>query len=225
MAISFTRVISAGTSAVLFASAIVVTALVVRREFASARVRKGTAMPAESRQPDWRSYSGQGRRLGPPGAPVALVEFADFECPACRVLEERLAESRQHVKTPFAVVYRHLPLDLHPLAVPAAVASECAGAQGRFAEMHDSLFRRQNLLRTLRWRTIASDAGVKDLDAFDRCMSDSTAMLAIRRDVTVAKELHATGTPLVLIDGIRVTGTIAQQRLDSLIESAVRSAP
>jgi protein-disulfide isomerase len=82
--------------------------------------------------------------LGPEHAPVTLVEYADFECPNCKqaapavkLLLERFAERVR-------VVFRHFPVEeVHPHALLAAQAAECAGAQGRFWPMHDLLFEHQ----------------------------------------------------------------------------------
>ena len=218
MAISLNGFLSNATTTLLVACAVTVTSLAVRREFHS----KAPDGPPMQPEPEWLSYASEGRRIGPAAAPVALVEFADFECPACRLFETRLAEARRNIPQGFAVVYRHFPLDIHPLAAAAAEASECAAAQGRFAEMHDSLFQQQNLFRASDWRTMSAGAGVADLNAFDRCMRDSTGREAIRRDVAAARRLRVNATPTILINGVRFSGMPAQARLEEMIREAIR---
>jgi protein-disulfide isomerase len=222
MAFSLKAAASGATTGLLVVCALTVTVLVVRRElWPKPRVVSG---PEPEAQADWLDYASQGHRLGPQKAAIAFVEFADFECPACRILESRIAKTRKHVPVEFSVVYRHFPLAMHPSARPAAQASECAAAQGRFEPMHDSLFSQREAVHAMEWTTIAASAGIPDLAEFDRCMRDSTATRVIEQDVDAAKRLHASGTPTILINGLRFTGTIAQERLDSLVRETLHRA-
>lgn len=211
------KVASVGSTVVLVLCAMTVTGLTVRRELRPARPSGG---PPAVEQSDWLRYAVDGQRLGPNGAKVALVEFADFECPACRVLEERIAESRRRLGVPFAVVYRHLPLDIHRFAQPAAQASECAAEQGRFQAMHDVLFQQQRAIGVRPWKDIAQDAGVTDVARFERCIA-GPPKAPIARDLAVANTLDGSGTPMVLVNGLRFAGTIPQDRLDSLIRKSL----
>ncbi len=75
---------------------------------------------------------------------VTLVEYSDFQCPACRAAEPVVAELVQKYGDTIRVVYRHYPLNaLHAHAEEAARAAEAAGRQGKFWEMHDMLFENQ----------------------------------------------------------------------------------
>lgn len=82
---------------------------------------------------------------GDPDAAVVVVEFSDFQCPFCqRWYYEALPQIRTLVGEEVALVFSHFPLtQIHPNAAGAHVAAECAGAQGRFWEMHDLLYERQ----------------------------------------------------------------------------------
>src|SRR5262245_53327486 len=82
-------------------------------------------------------------KKGNPSAPVGVLEFADFECPSCAIFAKstRLQLEKEYV-VPGKVLlaFRHLPLTvIHPRAMAAAVAAQCAEHQGRFWEMHDRL--------------------------------------------------------------------------------------
>ena len=83
---------------------------------------------------------------GSPDAPVVVAEFSDFQCPFCqRWYYESLPEIREQVGEGVAIAFLHFPLtQLHPNAASAHIAAECAGAQGKFWEMHDLLFDHQD---------------------------------------------------------------------------------
>lgn len=94
--------------------------------------------------------------LGPPDAPVTVVEYADFQCPRCRqaagAVKILLARFEQRVR----LVFRHFPLEeVHPRALRAAEIAECAAVQTKFWEMHDLLFENQNRLEPPRLRSYA----------------------------------------------------------------------
>ncbi len=74
---------------------------------------------------------------------VVLVEYSDFQCPACGVYYPVLKQVHQEFGSEIAFVYRHFPLSQHANAKPAAKAAEAAGAQGKFWEMHDMIFEHQ----------------------------------------------------------------------------------
>lgn len=81
--------------------------------------------------------------LGDANAPVTMVEYSDFQCPYCRAFYN---EAYQEIKKAYVdtgkvkIVYRHYPLDFHPMAPKSAQAAECAGEQGKFWQMHDAIF-------------------------------------------------------------------------------------
>ena len=86
------------------------------------------------------------RILGDEKAPVTIVEYSDFQCPFCRsFFEGSYAEiKKEYIDTGrVRLVYRHWPLDFHPMAQPSARAVECASEQGKFWQMHDAIFREQ----------------------------------------------------------------------------------
>jgi protein-disulfide isomerase len=83
--------------------------------------------------------------LGARDAPVTLMEFGDFQCPPCANLAEPINQIERDYRSRVRVVFRHLPLANHQHAREAALASEAAGLQGRFWEMHDLLYREQSV--------------------------------------------------------------------------------
>src|SRR3989344_2866257 len=81
--------------------------------------------------------------LGSDAAPVTIIEYSDFQCPFCRSFFDQTYGQlkKEYVDTGvIRFVYRHFPLAFHPAAQKSAEATECAGAQGKFWEMHDAIF-------------------------------------------------------------------------------------
>jgi protein-disulfide isomerase len=157
---------------------------------------------------------------GDPDAPVVMVEYGDFECPYCgqaylvvKALEAELGDV-------LAVVFRHFPLaTVHPHAQLAAESSEAAGAQGRFWDMHDILFERQDALGIEDILTYAQELGL-DLDAFARDMATHRHAPKVRDDFTSGVRSGVNGTPSFFINGIKHEGSFDAASLLASIEQA-----
>ena len=88
-------------------------------------------------------FGGQGHVRGNPGAPVTLEEFGDFQCPPCGQFAGFAEELLKEYDSRLRVVFRNFPLPGHEHAREAAIAAEAAGFQGKFWEMHDTLYKEQ----------------------------------------------------------------------------------
>lgn len=209
---------------VLTACALVTTGLVVRRELAAPRTASAAA---PVRIQGWHEFARQGQRMGPPKAPVTIVVFSDFQCPYCAVAMERLRQVRSAHPTEVAVVYRHFPVAGHRHAVAAARASECAGEQGRFEPFHDALFAAsRDSIGIVPWERYAEASGVADLPKFRECANGSGPVPALARDTLAARKLYVSGTPTLLINGLRVVGAPPMDSLEAYVGRALRaSAP
>lgn len=173
--------------------------------------------------PDWRDYLVGGHTIGADQAPRQLVVFADYQCPACRELNDQLEEVRRRGVTNFRIVYHQLPLQsIHPFAMSAAIAAECAATQGHFAEMHRSLYDNQADFINAPWHRLAAQSDVPDLKRFDTCMHDSTQVEAIKADLYAARRLRLKGTPSMLIDGKAYYGARPADTLATWLSGAER---
>jgi len=205
---------------VMTTCAVAVTAMVVRHEFTSSErdLRLGAV---EVR--DWRRYAVGGHLIGASSAPIAIVEFADFQCPYCKQLNGTFAALRSARGNDFKVIYRHYPLvQIHPLAFDAAVAADCASKQGRFEAYHDVLFAKQDSLGMISWDQLAHRAGVPDQREFSRCMESPSSASEVREDIEAGDQLRVRGTPTVVVQGIRLGGTPSLRTLDSLMNVMLR---
>lgn len=214
-------ILSNALTGVLVVCALVVTGLLVRREFADASP-PSPAVAVES-VANWKELAATGSIIGSPDAPLKIVEFSDFQCPSCA--RSRIALEAIQAEHPdlVALVYRHFPLtDIHPHALPAAVAAECAGEQGRFGAYHDALFQNQDSIGARPWRRYAEAVGVQDLDAFDRCVQTERPRARIAADMASGQALSVSGTPTFIFQERMVSGTTSIPLLAEWVREAAR---
>ena len=135
-------------------------------------------------------------------AKVTMVEFTDYQCPFCsRYYRQTWPElERDYVNTgKVKLALRALPLEsIHPQAFKAAEASYCAGAQGKFWEMHDRLFASRSTLARKDLSAHAQTLGL-DVAAFDECLDGGAATTRIRQDLVDADKAGAKATPTFFI--------------------------
>jgi protein-disulfide isomerase len=135
---------------------------------------------------------------GSDGAPLVLVEFSDFQCPFCgRHARQTMPQiDKDYVSTgKLRYVMRNLPLEqIHPDALRAAEAAECAGDQGKYWPMHDKLFGSQQALSAPDLLRYAQEMGVEP-GAFQKCLESAPHAGKIRQDIAEAQAAGITGTP------------------------------
>jgi protein-disulfide isomerase len=157
---------------------------------------------------------------GPASARVTLVEYADFECPACAEAFPVIKAARQAFGQNLRFVFRHFPLrSSHPNALGASKAAEAAAAQQRFWEMHDRLFRHQTQLDPDSLRGHARQLGL-DLERFERDMADHDVETRIRQDLTSGAHSGVRGTPGLFINGQRYDGPRSRAALIGVLARA-----
>lgn len=145
------------------------------------------------------------RVRGNENAPVTLEEFADFECPPCAAFHSELKNLQAEYGARLRVVFRHYPLETHQRALDAARAAEAAAAQGRFWEMHDRLYERQDeWARAADARAVftryAQDLGL-DAARFAKDMDSAEVTERIRLDQERGASIEVDGTPTIFING------------------------
>lgn len=151
---------------------------------------------------------------GPLSAPVTVVMFTDFQCPACSATHPVLEDVVRRYGARVRLVVRDFPLDMHPNARKAAEAAGAANAQGKFFEYISVLYRNQQALDVTSLKRYASDLGL-DRARFDADLDGGKYAAEIARDVAEGKSYGITGTPTIFINGVRL--------LD-LSEGAMRAA-
>jgi protein-disulfide isomerase len=137
---------------------------------------------------------------GPDGAPVTVVEFADFECPFCQHIAPELDALWQKRQTAMRFVYKFMPLPMHPHGESAARAAIAAQAQGKFWEMHDKLFANGEHLDDADILAYAAAIGL-DLDRFRADLQSPATKARLDADRKLGDALKVKGTPTIFING------------------------
>lgn len=140
-------------------------------------------------------------------AKVWIVEFSDFQCPACGSIQPVLQKVLDTYKDKILFVYRQYPLPSHKFAQSAGLAAEAAGEQGKFWEYHDKLFANQKS-----WSSesdpsntfiqYAKDIGLS-MDEFTRSFNEKKGLTHIQEDMKAGDAVALTGTPTFFINGTR----------------------
>lgn len=147
---------------------------------------------------------------GNPDAPIEIVEFADFQCPACRESAFHLRTALFEYRDVVAFKFMNYPLDsninarmqsqLHGQAGPAAIAAVCSQQFGDFWEYHDELFRQQVQLGSALFRETAEDMGYP-MDEFEACLNSPDSRARVVSDIEAAWETGLNQTPTIFING------------------------
>jgi protein-disulfide isomerase len=162
---------------------------------------------------------------GPKDAPVVMVEFSDFECPFCsRFYTETYKQIKETYGDQIHFVYRDTPLpELHPNAIAAAQAAECADEQGAFWDYHDLLFENQQALQQNDFIRYATQLEL-DVDQFTDCVKTAKYADEVNRDMNEAFNYGVRGTPTFFINGRAVVGAQPYTEFAAIINEELAKA-
>lgn len=162
---------------------------------------------------------------------VVLVEYADFQCPACAQYYPVLQQVKAKYGDTITFQLRHFPLEaIHKNARAAARAAEAAGLQGKFWEMHDVLYERQQIWQETNdpigvFEGYAREIGVDDMAKFSEDYKSSTVNASINADLDAGRDLGVQSTPTFILDGKKLEenpgGTV--EAFSLLIDEAIRA--
>lgn len=165
-----------------------------------------------------------------PGAGTATL-YTDYQCPYCAKAEPKFEEAAKKLDGVLNVTVRHMPLNMHVNAVPAALAVEAAEAQGKHLEMANKLFTTQNdwkgiserdKLRTL-FNDYAKELGL-NTEEFDKVLLASDTVKPIQRDYDHAVKIGVKGTPTFVVNDKVVEGLDSSSSVDDLVSTFKREA-
>lgn len=144
--------------------------------------------------------------LGDPFAPIELIEYGDYECPHCGRAYPIVKNIKQQFGDSIRFVFRNFPLSkIHPHALLAAVATEAAGLQDKFWEMHDIIFEHQKSLDIENILSFAGRIGL-DLDRFKTDIGQQSSYNKVDRDFESGIRSGVNGTPSFFVNGRKFEG-------------------
>lgn len=174
---------------------------------------------------------------------VTLIEYGDFECPACAAFYPIVAQVKEQFKDQIRFEFRHFPLvQIHGNATAAHRAAEAAAKQGKFWEMHDVLYERQVSWQsnqgaghngissnnpTAIFAEYATELGL-NMDQFTADVKASETLATINTDTALGKEVGVSGTPTFVLNGKKIedSSTIdTVEEFAALIEEALAANP
>lgn len=159
------------------------------------------------------------RLFGDKTAKITIVEYADFQCPACRMAHKSLDQIFKQYSGKVQFFYKHMPLDFHPMAEPAAHYYEAIFKQDRnkARKFYDLVFENQRDLKNVDFlRQMAKKVGAdmakvaKEIDAKD-------VRYNIAADMSEFEKMGFTGTPVIVVNGVALNGAQPVEEIEKII--------
>lgn len=146
---------------------------------------------------------------GSENAPVQLIFYGDFDCPFSAVFSDTLKKVEEEYKDKVKIGFRHYPLRTHSMALPAALAAECAAEQGKFKEMYDQLFadKKNDEMSVEKFNEDAKTIGLAE-DKFKECMDAEKYKDIIQSQWQEASTFNVIGTPGIFVGKEQLSGAI-----------------
>jgi protein-disulfide isomerase len=143
---------------------------------------------------------------GTKGAPIILIEFSDYECPFCQQANSVIDNILHDYSGKILFIYKDFPLeDLHPHALKAAEAANCASEQNQYWQMHNLLFSTQDKLTIVDLKQDAVQLGL-NVAQFNTCLDNEKYADAIRKSISDGLLAGVNATPTFFVNGDRVVG-------------------
>lgn len=195
------------------------------------RRERGEEAEASTAEPVEIPRNPEGPGLGPAKAPVHVVEFFDFQCPACRAVPPELHKLHDAFPEDVRIEFRMFPLPFHKGARSLAEIALAAHEQGRYDEVADLLFSKQDQFRgsdTARARDlgleVASEVDGIDADKLRRDVASGRFRETIDRDFALGEEVQLKATPTIYIDGVPATRR-SFEALSAQVEAVLAKRP
>jgi len=173
--------------------------------------------------PFTRVALGESPVMGPEDAPVTVVEFSDYLCPACRAAHPIAQEIKKMYEGRIRWVFKDYPLERHRGAKELAVAARCADEQGTFWQYQDKLFNAPRKPDLDQLRSFARELGM-DVEAFTRCVEQEETLPLVEEDVRQAREAGVAATPTFVVNGRLKPGAGSVETFKKLVDEALEAA-
>ncbi|MBI3980783.1 DsbA family protein [Candidatus Microgenomates bacterium] len=168
-------------------------------------------------------------KISSPSAQATLVEFSDFQCPACGAYHPVIKQLLEEFSGKINFVYRHFPLDQHRNALPAAYASEAANEQSKFWEMYDLLFEKQDLWSSANnpeeiFSQYADTLGL-DKERFKKDFSSQKTKQKVANDRLDGQTAGVNSTPTFFLSGVKLTNPASFEDFKTIIAGEIARNP
>ena len=139
--------------------------------------------------------------------PITLVEYGDYQCTSCGRAYLIIKKIQKQMGENLKFVFRNFPLEnIHPKAIPAAIAAEAAAKQDKFWEMHDIIFENQVNLHENSFKNFAEQLGL-EMAQFNKDIENEDVLQKIESDFEGGVKSGVNGTPAFFINGIHYNGS------------------
>lgn len=159
------------------------------------------------------------RLLGSKGAKITIVEYADFQCPACRMAFSNLKQIKEKYKDKVQFYYKNMPLDFHKMAYPAALYYEAIFVQDRTKaqKYYEELFENQDGMRDEAFLKAAAQKVGADMKRVASDIKSEKIRKLIEEDMAEFERFGFTGTPVILVNGVALHGAQPTQEIERVI--------
>jgi len=166
---------------------------------------------------------------GDPEAPVTMVEFSDFACPACKTIQSTLHSILDDYEGQVKLVFRDFPF-VSPHSEKAAEAAQCVFDQdpSLYWDYHDKLFEKQETWKQVSatalalFTSYAVEVGVPDIDLFSQCLENGDFAQEVLKDKDDGESYGVAGTPTIYVNGHQLSGIPSYDNLRTAIEDALQ---
>jgi protein-disulfide isomerase len=200
-----------------------------------AYVFSGNATPASFNATQTAAITATDHQRGDSASKVSVIEYGDFECPACGQYESLMEQLASQYGARVNFVFRNFPLyQIHPFAMISAQAAEAAGLQGKYWEMHDLLYKNQS-----EWSTDTSLAPAKvvsqyfdtyatqlglDVAKFDADINSDAVKNKVQHDLSLGTQASVDHTPTFFINLAQIPNPGSLAEFQSAIDAALASS-
>lgn len=211
---------------ILLAGVLIAAAIIFTNTRTAAAPVAAADIPAPAANANVHAPSASDHVRGSLSAPIVLIEYSDFQCPFCSLVDPTIKRIVSESNGQIAWVYRHLPLEsIHPQARPAALASECVFEQlgdNGFWAFGDKLFANQKLMNSAYYAQVAGELGA-DVQKFNACVASEKYASKIDANAQEAMQNGGQGTPYTILfskkEQVGVSGALPYETFSAVIKA------
>jgi protein-disulfide isomerase len=169
------------------------------------------------KNPKQPTLSEDRRLAGVPNGKIVIVEYADFQCPACHMAYNSLKEFKEKYKDQVQFYYKHMPLDFHKMAYPSAVYFEAVRLQDKekAARFYTELFENQRELSEDFLKKAAAKVGA-NMQKLAKDIDSDSVKKTVAADMEEFQKFGFTGTPSIIMNGVAMSGAQSLAALEAM---------